>query len=373
MKRFFSVFAAALLLLAGAFAGLPARAAGTATVSVEAFSVGGGYLAQPAKLETDGSLRASVAVLSLLAQNGLTAFYGGTPENGFYLAYVASGAAAGSFNGYRCASSSYPPASPRALSFATAIDPAVKAYLTDHADYFDETDYETNFSGYLGEFVYTNGSGWMYTLNGSFTQKPLSDVYLRPGDTLRVRYTLYFGADLGGAEPALQKSFDDYIAAWAQPETTLPPEPQTAAPPATTAPAETAAPALTEAPAGTEPPTEPQTAAPHAEAGTESRAEEHAAAPAAETSAEPPSETAEAPAAPAEPSAPGETAATSAPAEAEPAPETLTVEALPDTPAPQSGGARKALVISAAAAVIAAAATAVIIAIIKRKKEKTNV
>ncbi len=251
MKRFFSVFAAAVLLLSGAFAVLPVRAAGTATVSVEAFSVGGGYLAQPAELETDGSLRASVAVLSLLAQNGLTAFYGGTPENGFYLAYVANGAAAGSFNGYRCASSSYPPASPRALSFATAIDPAVKAYLADHADYFDETDYETNFSGYLGEFVYTNGSGWMYSLNGAYLQKDMASVSLQPGDTLTLKYTLWYGADVGGAEPAVQAAFD---AAMAQAETTAPPETETASEPVTNAPPASTEPGTT-APTATVPAT----------------------------------------------------------------------------------------------------------------------
>ena len=244
MKRFAKyliiIYIAALLLPV-----LSARAAGTATVSVELYAIGCGTLVPPAGIETDGTLRASEAVLQVLAENGYTAFYGGSPADSFYLAYIADGGKTGSFNGYRGAGEAYPAENPKPLGITAHIPEKVSAYLTAHADYFDPADYETNFAGYLGEFVFTNGSGWMYTLNGAYLQRDLSSVLLQPGDTLTLKYTLWYGADVGGAEPAVQAAFD---AAMAQTEaTTAAPAPETTAP-AVTEPGTTAAPAATEPP-----------------------------------------------------------------------------------------------------------------------------
>lgn len=192
---------------------LPARAAGTATVSVDLSAIGCGYLVSPTQVETDGTLKASEAVLQVLADHGYTAFYGGSPSDSFYLAYIADGKKTGSFNGYRCAAEEYPVKRAKRLGIKTRIPENVSAYLEANADYFDPADYETNFTGYIGEFVYTNGSGWMYALNGAFAQKDLSSVLLAPGDTLQLKYTLWYGADVGGAEPALQAAFDAAMAA----------------------------------------------------------------------------------------------------------------------------------------------------------------
>ena len=268
---------------------LPANAAGTATVSVELTAVGCGYLVAPTQVETDGSLRASEAVLRVLADHGYTAFYGGAPESAFYLAYVADGTKTGSFNGYRCAAAEYPVENPRALGIRTRIPEKVSAYLKKNADYFDPADYETSFSGYIGEFVYTNGSGWMYSLNGAFTQRDLSSVRLAPGDTLRLIYSLWYGADVGGAEPTLQAAFNAALAE-AEPTTAEPTtvelttaEPTTAEPTTAVVTTETTTvEPTTAAPVTTEPAeTEPTTAAPTT---TEPAA--------AETTAEKPTETA---------------------------------------------------------------------------------
>ena len=228
---------------------LPANAAGTATVSVELSAVGCGYLVAPVQVETDGSLRASEAVLRVLADHGYTAFYGGSPESAFYLAYVADGTKTGSFNGYRSAAGDYPVANPRSLGIRTRIPEKVSAYLEKNADYFDPADYETSFSGYIGEFVYTNGSGWMYSLNGAFLQRDLSSVRLAPGDTLRLIYSLWYGADVGGAEPSLQAAFNAALAAQettTEPPTTTPPETQPVTAESTAAEPTTAAPTTTE-------------------------------------------------------------------------------------------------------------------------------
>lgn len=57
--------------------------------------------------------------------------------------------------------------------------------------------------GTFGEFDYTSGSGWMYSV-GSSTYYPgqsMSAVYLQDGDVLTVRYTLAQGWDVGGGSP----------------------------------------------------------------------------------------------------------------------------------------------------------------------------
>lgn len=51
----------------------------------------------------------------------------------------------------------------------------------------------------IGEFDYTSGSGWMYSLRGTYYPgQSMSAVYLKDGDVLTLRYTLAYGWDIGG-------------------------------------------------------------------------------------------------------------------------------------------------------------------------------
>ena len=58
----------------------------------------------------------------------------------------------------------------------------------------------------FGEFDYTSGSGWMYSIGGSrgnkedkyYPGQSMSAVHLRDGDVLTLRYTLAYGWDIGG-------------------------------------------------------------------------------------------------------------------------------------------------------------------------------
>ena len=51
----------------------------------------------------------------------------------------------------------------------------------------------------FGEFDYTSGSGWMYSIGGSYYPgQSMSAVHLRDGDVLTLRYTLAYGWDIGG-------------------------------------------------------------------------------------------------------------------------------------------------------------------------------
>lgn len=51
----------------------------------------------------------------------------------------------------------------------------------------------------FGEFDYTSGSGWMYSIGGSYYPgQSMSAVHLRDEDVLTLRYTLAYGWDIGG-------------------------------------------------------------------------------------------------------------------------------------------------------------------------------
>ena len=58
--------------------------------------------------------------------------------------------------------------------------------------------------GTFGEFDYTSGSGWMYSIGGRnyYPGQSMSAVYLQDGDVLTIRYTLAYGWDVGGGDPA---------------------------------------------------------------------------------------------------------------------------------------------------------------------------
>ena len=51
----------------------------------------------------------------------------------------------------------------------------------------------------LGEFNYTKGSGWLYSVNGYYPGAGMSEYTLKDGDTLTLRYTLAYGWDVGSS------------------------------------------------------------------------------------------------------------------------------------------------------------------------------
>ncbi len=60
----------------------------------------------------------------------------------------------------------------------------------------------------IGEFDFTMGSGWMYSVGGSvfYPGSSMSDYFLQDGDTLILRYTLAYGWDVGGGSPGYGNS-----------------------------------------------------------------------------------------------------------------------------------------------------------------------
>ena len=172
------------------------EAIGSAVWSVELFTVGGGYLVYPAEMPIYEGETAAEQLIRLLAENGYVGYYSGTPKQSFYLGYIADGASQNEkYDNYQKSSS---PKAPKSLNIKTAVPEILKPYLKNTMTFFDESDYEKNWLGYIGEFVYTNGSGWMYSVNNLFPNVGFSDEYLSDGDVVRVQFTLGYGADIGG-------------------------------------------------------------------------------------------------------------------------------------------------------------------------------
>ncbi len=199
-KKLLSAALCVLLVALTVCAGLPATAAderiGSAIWSVEAFTVGGGFLVEPTELPIYAGENAADQLLRLLRQSGLVCYFGGTADDAFYLAYIADGTSTrAKFNRY---SGSGRPQNARELRLSPSIPAVLLPHLRDTMVFFDPDDYEKNWTGYLGEFVFTNGSGWMYTVNNDFPGVGFSDTFLSDGDVVRVQFTLAYGADIGG-------------------------------------------------------------------------------------------------------------------------------------------------------------------------------
>lgn len=168
---------------------------GSAVWSIELFTAGCGYLIAPTVQDVLEGETAAEALVRLLRENGYVCYYGGTPKAGFYLSYIAGGNnASASYSGYkRCEL----PAAPKALTLAPRIPSILTPHLQSTMTYFDPDDYE-NWGGHIGEFVFTNGSGWMFSVNHVFPNVGFSDTYLSDEDIIRVQFTLAYGADIGG-------------------------------------------------------------------------------------------------------------------------------------------------------------------------------
>lgn len=169
---------------------------GTAIWSVEAFTVGGGYVIPPMRVPIIEGETSAEQLIRLLHTNGLVGYYGGSPQASFYLAYIADGTAtAANYNGYRKSGAAQ---SPRALNLTVAIPQLLVPHLQRTMTFFDPDDYASGWQGHLGEFVISNGSGWMYCVNNVFPNVGFADTYLSDGDVVRVQFTLGYGADIGG-------------------------------------------------------------------------------------------------------------------------------------------------------------------------------
>lgn len=147
---------------------------GEVTVSMEVFTLGTGYLAEPAFIPLYEGDTALDVLLRMLEDNELEYEYTGGLDSSFYLVKVF---------GERVE------AMPKNMSSVPAV---LMNFLQEYKDgirYDDDS---------LGEFDFTQGSGWMYSVNNEFPWYGFGSYMLQDGDVMRVQYTLSFGSDIGG-------------------------------------------------------------------------------------------------------------------------------------------------------------------------------
>ncbi|MDO4869582.1 MAG: hypothetical protein Q4A65_04770 [Bacillota bacterium] len=145
---------------------------GTVTVNVDATTIGLGMVATGAKYEIKQDEPAAAAVIAAMEEYGFTPNYSGSVKTGFYLRGLSGGYIA---NGAK-------------------IPSTLKEKIKD--DGLNMTGQHNK--NRIAEFDYTEGSGWMYTVDGSlYPGRGLSSYYLEDGDVLTLRFTLAYGKDLG--------------------------------------------------------------------------------------------------------------------------------------------------------------------------------
>ena len=149
----------------------------TVTVSVEATTVGLGYLVAPTEVTVPGGTDACTVVQQVLTENGYT-----VSGSGSYLSAIQrSGICSGFF-----------------------IDSELMELIM--ADGMDEDgaglDPQPFSMDSLGEFDFYRWSGWMYSYNGSYPGYGMNVCKPQDGSVIRVRYTLAMGKDIGGYSSA---------------------------------------------------------------------------------------------------------------------------------------------------------------------------
>lgn len=116
---------------------------------------------------------ASYAVLAMLQEFGYEVDYARSPDDGFYLRRIGRSGM---------------------TDYAQIPDALWQKILDDGLGLTGQSSPDS-----LGEFDYTQGAGWMYSVNGTlYAGKGLSNYYLSDGDTLYIRFTLAYGKDIGG-------------------------------------------------------------------------------------------------------------------------------------------------------------------------------
>lgn len=149
----------------------------TVTVSVEATTVGLGYLVAPTEVTVPGGTDAWTVVQQVLTDNGYT-----VSGSGSYLAAI------------QCSG----------ICDGWSIDPELMGRIIE--DNMDELGAGTDPRPYsmdsLGEFDFYRYSGWMYSYNGSYPGYGMNVCKPQDGSVIRVRYTLAMGKDIGGYSSA---------------------------------------------------------------------------------------------------------------------------------------------------------------------------
>ena len=181
------------------------KAAPSFVFSVDAFTIGCGYIVEPTVVTLDDATIDAIAsycaeehkcdaeyvkahlntahvLLYLLNEYGYTAEYNGKPDQSFYLSYV---------NGF---------------DNSDNIPDNLREKLESNGFSISDDSDDS-----LGEFMYTWGSGWMYCVDGVFPNVGFADHYIQDGEVIRVQFTLAYGSDIGGSSAMGMGGTSDYF------------------------------------------------------------------------------------------------------------------------------------------------------------------
>lgn len=109
-------------------------------------------------------------IVDLIEQNGLDPIYYGSTDQDFYLASI------------------------HGIDTEKAIiSDEMRAFLSENDVEISDTPSEADS---LGEFDFTNSSGWMYLVNGEIPDVGMNNYIPEPGDEIMLVFTLLYGEDI---------------------------------------------------------------------------------------------------------------------------------------------------------------------------------
>lgn len=147
---------------------------GQAIVSVEAFTVGCGYLVLPTYVNVYKDDNVAKLVDTAIKNANMTYVASGTIDENFYLTSVSGANLTGN-----------------------VIDPVIKAALEgDKVAIDSESIVAKDGVWTLAAYDYCSKSGWMYTVNEVSPSVGMSEYKVKVGDVIRVQYSLDWGLDL---------------------------------------------------------------------------------------------------------------------------------------------------------------------------------
>lgn len=145
--------------------------AGSITISIEAGTVGLGTILPATSISFYQGEQLSSVLLRLLQDTGFDWRNDGNVTGGFYLKAIGRGG----------------------ISAGAAIPEDLLAHLKEVNCQLSDHD-----ANWLGEFDFTMDSGWLYSVNGEYMNVGMSAYFPADGDEVRLRFSLYSGADVGG-------------------------------------------------------------------------------------------------------------------------------------------------------------------------------
>ena len=146
---------------------------GDITIDIEAFTLSLGYIAEPIRFPVYEGENGAQVLDRYLSSLGYTYECTGSLTGGFYLGRI-------------CGLSTD-------LSKAS-LEKTVAAKIDE-----DSWTGDIQQDHALGEFDFTDKSGWMYSVNNVFPNVGFSDYYLDDGDVMRVQFTVALGKEIGGS------------------------------------------------------------------------------------------------------------------------------------------------------------------------------